>query len=98
MSSVESRELEKKLEAYINSDVQERAEAAKERALMKQDVEYIKKAVESISKKLDSASATYDNRYVTKEEFRPYKVAMNTLAVTLLLGIAGALLSLILIQ
>lgn len=92
--SMENRELEKKLEAYINSDIQERAEATKERALMAQAIENIEKSVSSLDKKLDKLTETY----VTRAEFTPYKVALNITAGLVLTGIVGALLGLVLIK
>lgn len=90
--------LEQKIEAYIASDTRDRQEASTERALLKQDIQYIKTSLDSIVKKLDSDSKVAALTFVTKSEFRPYKIAMNTIAGIMLAGIVGALLSLILIS
>ena len=88
--------LEEKLEAYIASDMQDRQAAAIEQALLKKDVSYIKKSVESILKTLENSGKEIADKYITKAEFRPYKIAMNTIAGIMLAGVVGALLSLIL--
>lgn len=91
---MENRELQKKLETYIQNDISERALASRERAEMKKDIEYIKKGMDDILSTIKSDS----EKYVTRSEFGPYKVALNITAGLVLTGLVGALLSLVLIQ
>lgn len=57
-------------------------------AVMANDLTYVRKAVDDLNEKVD-------HNYVTKEEFRPVKQLVYGLVGLILMGVVGAILSLV---
>lgn len=63
---------------------------------LKKDINYLKKSQQTLSQEMRDMKRLLDDRYVTQKEFSPVRNLVFGLVGTILMGVIGALMALVL--